>query len=112
MFNVSNKNTSTASMRSFWCFNGLMAHRNSWTLDAKVGRWTLDAGLWTLDSGRWTLNAELWSQTLDAGLWTLDAEPWTLNSRRWTPDIQRQTEDVKTLKFEMSKAFETVDPYE
>ena len=61
MFNVSNKNTSTASMRSFWCFNGLIAHRNSWTLDAKVGRWTLDAGLWTLDSGRWTLDAELWS---------------------------------------------------
>ena len=89
MFNVSNKNTSTASMRSFWCFNGLMAHRNSWTLDAKVGRWTLDAGLWTLD-----------------------AEPWTLNSRRWTPDIERQTEDVKTLKFKMSKAFQTVDPYE
>ena len=40
------------------------AYRNSWTLDARVGRWTLDTGLWTLDSGRWTL---------DAGLWTLDA---------------------------------------
>ena len=41
-----------------------MTYRNSWTLDARDGRWTLDAGLWTLDAGRWTL---------DAGLWTLDA---------------------------------------
>ena len=39
-----------------------MAHQNSWTLDAGVGHWTLDAGLWTLDSGRWTL---------DSGRWTL-----------------------------------------
>ena len=36
-----------------------MAYRNSWTLDARVGRWTLDAGLWMLDSGRWTLAAVL-----------------------------------------------------
>ena len=41
------------------------AYRSSWTLDARVGRWTLDAGLWTLDSGRWTL---------DAGRWTVDSE--------------------------------------
>ena len=40
------------------------AYRNSWTLDTRLGRWALDAGLWTLDSGRWTL---------DAGLWTLDS---------------------------------------
>ena len=32
------------------------AYRNSWTLDARVGRWTLDAGLWTLDAGLWTLD--------------------------------------------------------
>ena len=35
-------------------------YRNSLTLDARVGRWTLDAG----HSGRWTL---------DSGLWTLDS---------------------------------------
>ena len=44
------------------------AYRNSWTLDARVGRWTLDAGLWMLDSGRWTLDAGLW--TLDSGRYT------------------------------------------
>ena len=72
----------------------ITAYRNSWTLDARVGRWTLDAGrwtldarVWTLDSGRWTPDAGLW--TRDAGLWTLDAESWTLNSRRWTPAIER-----------------------
>ena len=32
------------------------AYRNSWILDERLGRWTLDAGLWTLDSGRWTLD--------------------------------------------------------
>ena len=42
----------------------IKAYRNSWTLNARVGRWTLQAGLWTLDSGRWTLHA---------GLWTLDS---------------------------------------
>ena len=45
------------------CLGLLLAYRNSWTLDAKFGRWTLDAGLWTLD-------AEL--LTLDSGCWTLD----------------------------------------
>ena len=35
------------------------AYQNFWTLDARVGRWTLNAGLWTLDSGCWTLNAGL-----------------------------------------------------
>ena len=72
----------------------ITAYRNSWSLDARVGRWTLDAGrwtldarVWTLDSGRWTPDAGLW--TRDAGLWTLDAESWTLNSRRWTPGIER-----------------------
>ena len=53
-----------------------LAQRNSWTLDARVGRWTLDAGLWTLDCGRWNLDARLW--TLDSGRWTLKARLWTL----------------------------------
>ena len=53
-------------------------YRNSWTLNARVKRWTLDAGLWTLDSGHLTLDAECW--TLDAGLWTLDAGLWTLGT--------------------------------
>ena len=76
-------------------------YRNSWTLDARVGRWTLDAGLWTLDPGRWTLDSVRWTLdaglwtldsgrwTVDVGLWMLDSEPWALNSRRWTPDAER-----------------------
>ena len=63
----------------------LLAYRNSWTLNSRVGRWTLDAGLWTLDSGRWTL---------DAGLWTLDSESWTLNSGSWTMDTELWTLDA------------------
>ena len=35
----------------------IMTYRNSWTLDARVGRWTLDAGLWTLDAEPWTLDS-------------------------------------------------------
>ena len=58
----------------------ILAYWNSWTLDARVGLWTLDSGPWTLDSGRWTLDAGLW--TLGAGLWTLDFEPWTLDAER------------------------------
>ena len=46
-----------------------LAYWNSWTLDARVGRWTLDAEIWMLDSGRWTL---------DVGLWALKARLWTL----------------------------------
>ena len=46
-----------------------LAYWNSWTLDARVGRWTLDAEIWMLDSGRWTL---------DVGLWVLKARLWTL----------------------------------
>ena len=61
-----------------------LAYRNSWTLDARVGRWTLDAGLWTLDSGLWTLDAALW--TVDVELWTLNFGLWTLNSELWTLD--------------------------
>ena len=52
-----------------FCWGG-MAYRNSWTLDASVGLWTLDAGVWTLDSGCWTL---------DAGHWTLGSGHWTLS---------------------------------
>ena len=54
----------------------LKAYRNSWTLDARVGRWTLDAGLWTLDTGLWTLGSGL--RALDSGRWTLDADHQTL----------------------------------
>ena len=61
-----------------------MNGHNSWTLDAKVGRWTLDSGRKTLETGRWTLDAGLW--TLDSGCWTLDAGSWTLHSRGWTLD--------------------------
>ena len=57
------------------------AYRDSWTLDARVGHWTLDAKFWTLDSGRWPLDARLW--TLDSGRWTLDAGRWTLNADHW-----------------------------
>ena len=46
----------------------ITAYRNSWTLDARVGCWTLDAGLWTLDAGL---------GTLDSGLWTLDTGRYT-----------------------------------
>ena len=56
------------------------SYRNPWTLDARVGRWTVDAGLWTLDCGQLTVDAGLW--TLDAGLWTLDSGHWTLDSGR------------------------------
>ena len=52
------------------------AYRNSWTLYARVGRWTLDTGLWTLDARLWTL--DFGRQSLDAGRWTLDADHWAL----------------------------------
>ena len=48
-----------------------LAYWNYWTLDERVGRWTLDAGLWTLDSGHCML----------------DARPWMLDSRPWTPNV-------------------------
>ena len=54
-----------------------LAYRNSWTLDARVGRWTLDAGLLTLGPGLWTLDSERW--TLDSGHWTLDFGRWFLD---------------------------------
>ena len=67
------------------------AYRNSWTLDARVGRWTLDTGLWMLNSGLWTpesgrrtLDAE--PSTLDAGLRTLDVRCYTLNNKLWAMD--------------------------
>ena len=59
-----------------------LAYRNSRTLDASVGRWTLDTGLWTLDSWLWTLDAGLW--TLDTRIWMLDPGRWTLDPERWT----------------------------
>ena len=76
-----------------------LTYRNSWTLDAIVGRWTLHAELWTLDAGRCTLDAGRW--TLDAGLWTLDcglwpmaAGLWTLDAGRWTLGSELSTLDV------------------
>ena len=55
-----------------------LAYWNSWTLNARVGRWTVDARLWTLDAGLWTLDLERW--TLDAGRWTLEIGSWTLDA--------------------------------
>ena len=60
------------------------AYRNSWTLDASFGRWTLDAVHWMLDHGLWTLNSGLWM--LDSGCWTLDAGTRTLGPGSWTLD--------------------------
>ena len=76
-----------------------LTYRNSWTLDARVGRWTLHAGLWTLDAGRWTLDAGRWTLTdgrwtLDSGRWTLDPGLWTLNVGRWTLDAGCYTLNV------------------
>ena len=53
------------------------AYRNYWALDARVRRWTLDAGIWTLDAGLWML---------DSGRWTLDSRRWTLDVGRWPLD--------------------------
>ena len=80
------------------CFILDMTYRISWTLDARDGQWTLeagpwtlDAGLWTLDSRRWTLDSRRWTldaglSTLDSGLWTLDSGRWKLDSGHWTLD--------------------------
>ena len=46
------------------CLGLLLAYRNSWTLDAKFGRWTLNPGRWTLDAGLRMLNARLWTSKL------------------------------------------------
>ena len=67
------------------------AYRNSWTLDARVGRWTLDTGLWMLDSGFWTLETRCW--TLDHGLWTMDPGPWMLDAGLWPLDTGLWTLD-------------------
>ena len=64
--------------------NPSLAYRNSWTLDARVGRWT-----WTLDDGLWTLDSGLW--TLDSGLWTLDAGLRALNTRLWALKLKLKT---------------------
>ena len=62
----------------------LRSHRNSWTLDAKVRRWTLDAGLWALDPGLWTLDSGRWTLALKSRRWTLDPGLWTLDTGLWT----------------------------
>ena len=41
-----------------------MAYWNSWTLDAGVGRWTLDSGLWTFDATLWMLRSGHWALPL------------------------------------------------
>ena len=51
------------------------AYRNSWTLNASVGRGTLDPELWTLGSGLLTLDARFWT-----GRWTLHSRLWKLDS--------------------------------
>ena len=104
MFPCSSKLADVTTYKEYRNSWALDARAGRWTLDAGLwtldtglwtldpGRWTLDAGLWTLDSGRWTLNAGLW--TLDSGRWTLDARPWTLDSGRWTLDSGRWTLDA------------------
>ena len=42
-----------------YIMNVSRAYRNPWALDARVGCWTLDAGLCTLDAGLCTLDAGL-----------------------------------------------------
>ena len=92
------------------CFILDMTYRISWTLDARDGQWTLDAGPWTLDSRRWTLDAVLWTldsglctldaglSTLDSGRWTLDSRLWTLEAGLWTLDTGRWTLDATLRK--------------
>ena len=70
-----------------------LAYRNSWNLDGRARRWSLDAGRWmltsglqTFDSGRRTLDCGFWGWTLDAGFWLLDSGRWTLDAGRYTQD--------------------------
>ena len=83
------KKGSTLVEFKYLLFRSRMAYRNSWTLNARVGRWTLDAALWMLNSG----------------FWTLDFGRWTLDSGRWTQDAQHQTVVVKTIKFKFVQSF-------
>ena len=80
--NCQELNPASLKMQNFILKSNILpAYRNPWTLDARVGRWTLDAGLWTVDAGFWTLDAGPW--TLDAGLWTLHfgrSGYWTLDT--------------------------------
>ena len=55
--------------------NKLMAYRNSWTLEARVGRWTLDSGRWTLDAGLWTLDSGRWTQDIVVNCCRTESEP-------------------------------------
>ena len=48
--NISKLKTKVSKIRTCW---------NSWTLVARVGRWTLDSGRWT----RWTLFLPVSEQT-------------------------------------------------
>ena len=57
-----------------------MAYRNSWFLDARVGRWTLDTGLWILDAELWMLDAGRWTLALVSGCWKLGCGLWALDA--------------------------------
>ena len=48
----------------------VQGYRNSWTLDARVGRWTVDAGLRTLNTRLWT--STLLNLKLSKALETVD----------------------------------------
>ena len=82
----------------------LGVYQNSWALDVRFGRWTVDAGLWKLDPRLWALDAR--RRTLDSRRWTLDAELWTLDLGLWMLDAGFWTLDVKTLKFKTIQTFE------
>ena len=45
-------------------FGKKTGYRNFWTLDASVGRWTLEAGFWTLEASLWTLSFGHWTLLL------------------------------------------------
>ena len=85
------------------------AYRNSWTLDASIGCWTLDAGLWTLDPELWMLNA---------GRWTVDVKtvklPKTLETMRIYINyfIFEFIIDEDPSSFKVLKSIYTVYPFQ
>ena len=47
-------------LREIWqCSTFFPAYWNSWTVDASVGRWTMDARLWTLEFQNFKLSKAL-----------------------------------------------------
>ena len=55
---------------------------------------------------RWPLNARLW--TLGSGLWNLNSGFWILDHRLWTLVAERETVEVKTLRFKTVQSFEKI----